>query len=85
MSASLMVIHDKEDRFVPYCEGAELANAWPEGRLMTTFGLGHHRILRDCDVVNAAVDFVSEASLACRPEQVAVAGKDARIQSKPMI
>ncbi len=61
MSASLMVIHDKGDRFVPYSEGAELAAAWPEGRLMTTFGLGHHRILRDRDVVNAAVDFVADA------------------------
>ncbi len=85
MSASLMVIHDKEDRFVPYREGTELANAWPEARLMSTFGLGHHRILRDRDVVNAAADFISEASLTCRPEQVAVVGKDDRVQSTPMI
>jgi pimeloyl-ACP methyl ester carboxylesterase len=63
MSARLMVIHDKDDRFVPYQEGVELAAAWPGSRLMTTYGLGHHRILRDRNVVGAAVDFVAAMSM----------------------
>ena len=60
LSMPMMVIHDSDDRFIPHSEGAELASAWPEGRLETTSGLGHHRILRDPEVVNSTVAFISE-------------------------
>ena len=36
-----------------------LAAAWPEGELLTTGGLGHHRLLRDPEVVRAVVDYVT--------------------------
>jgi pimeloyl-ACP methyl ester carboxylesterase len=61
LSTPMMVIHDSDDRFIPHSEGAELASAWPEGRLETTSGLGHHRILRDPEVVNSTVAFISES------------------------
>lgn len=64
MSTSLMVIHDAQDRFVPHQEGADLAAAWPEARLMTTMGLGHHRILRNPAVVASAVGFIAARSIA---------------------
>jgi pimeloyl-ACP methyl ester carboxylesterase len=60
MAMPLMVIHDSGDRFVPHSEGNELAEAWPDGRLLTTDGLGHHRILRDPEVVDSAVGFICE-------------------------
>ena len=60
MSCPLMVIHDFDDRFIPHSEGTELADTWPGGRLTTTTGLGHHRILRDPEVVESAVGFISE-------------------------
>jgi len=56
-----LVIHDAEDRFIPHSEGVELAEAWPEGRLITTAGLGHHRILRDPTVIDSVLSFVSES------------------------
>jgi pimeloyl-ACP methyl ester carboxylesterase len=56
--APLLVIHDRDDREVPYADGAEIAAAAPNGRLHSTSGLGHRRILRDPNVIQASVDFV---------------------------
>lgn len=53
----LLVIHDRDDREVPVAQGAQLAAAWPQGRLETTTGLGHRRILRDPAVIAQAVAF----------------------------
>lgn len=54
-----LVVHDRADKEVPYPVGAALAAAWPEGELLTTDGLGHHRLLRDPDVVRAVVEYVA--------------------------
>ncbi|MCB7135072.1 alpha/beta hydrolase [Cellulosimicrobium marinum] len=54
-----LVVHDRADKEVPYAVGAALAGAWPEGELLTTDGLGHHRLLRDPQVVRAVVDYVT--------------------------
>ena len=52
-----LIIHDRQDKEVPYAEGEGLAAAWPTAELITTDGLGHQRILRDDGVVRRAVDF----------------------------
>jgi pimeloyl-ACP methyl ester carboxylesterase len=62
MPMPLMVIHDSKDSFIPHSEGSELADAWPDGRLITTAGLGHHRILRDPTVIDSVLSFISESS-----------------------
>lgn len=54
-----LFIHDKGDRIVPYDDAQRLSARMPGSRLLATYGLGHHRILRDVPVVNAAVRFVS--------------------------
>ncbi len=59
MTAPLLVLHDPEDREVPYEEGAELARRWPGAELRPAGGLGHLRILRDAGCVAAAVGFVA--------------------------
>lgn len=61
MDVPLLVVHDRDDREIPWQEAQRLAEAWPHARLETTRGLGHRRILRDDHVVAAAVRFVSEA------------------------
>jgi pimeloyl-ACP methyl ester carboxylesterase len=53
-----LVVHDANDRFIPHGEAVELADAWADSRLSTTNGLGHHRILRDSDVIAQCVYFV---------------------------
>ena len=60
MAMPSLVVHDAEDRFIPHSEGVELADAWPDGRLITTEGLGHHRILRDPKVIDSVLSFISE-------------------------
>lgn len=52
-----LIIHDRQDKEVPYAEGASLADAWPTAELISTDGLGHQRILRAEAVIEAAVDF----------------------------
>ena len=54
-----MVIHDENDRDVPWQEGAALANAWPGAQFVRTSGLGHRRILRDPDVIARVTAFIT--------------------------
>ena len=59
VTTPLLIVHDREDDDTPWSDGAALARAWPDARLITTTGLGHRRILRDPSVVAAATDFVA--------------------------
>jgi pimeloyl-ACP methyl ester carboxylesterase len=59
MTAPLLLVHDRRDREVPWEAGARLAGAWPGAILHTTDGLGHHRILRDEQVIARAVRFIA--------------------------
>ncbi|MFC7404127.1 alpha/beta fold hydrolase [Georgenia alba] len=54
-----LVVHDRQDKEVPYTEGERLAAAWPGAELVTTEGLGHQRILRDEGVIHRVVDFAT--------------------------
>ena len=61
LMAETLVIHDRDDRELSAEEGEALARAMRYGTSRITRGLGHRRILRDREVVEAAVDFVNEA------------------------
>jgi pimeloyl-ACP methyl ester carboxylesterase len=54
----VLLLHDEQDAIVPFSEGRQIAAAWPAAELRPTRGLGHNRILRDADVVSAAVAFI---------------------------
>jgi len=58
-TAPLVVVHDRDDREVPYADGVAASALWPGARLVTTTGLGHQRILADADVVSTVTDFVT--------------------------
>lgn len=62
LDAKLLIIHDEDDDDVPIAEGRTLAARWPGATLVETAGLGHRRIVRDPQVVEAAVDFLSEVA-----------------------
>jgi pimeloyl-ACP methyl ester carboxylesterase len=49
-----LVIHDAVDRESPYGVAQGIAARWAGATLVTTQGLGHHRILIDPDVVAQA-------------------------------
>jgi pimeloyl-ACP methyl ester carboxylesterase len=55
----LLVIHDRADAEIPWQHGRVIAHAWRGAGLLMTDGLGHRRILRDPDVVAAAVAFLA--------------------------
>jgi pimeloyl-ACP methyl ester carboxylesterase len=62
LCAQALVIHDRDDRMVPWTQGARVANLWPGARLMSTDGLGHGRILCNDAVTRAAADFITGRS-----------------------
>jgi pimeloyl-ACP methyl ester carboxylesterase len=61
-SSPVLVVHDADDRVVPFSDGATIAKLAPEGRLVTTHGLGHNRILHAPEVVDAVVPFIAEGA-----------------------
>lgn len=64
----LLVVHDRDDRTVPFAEGAAIADTW-DGELHETNGLGHNGVLRDPAVVEKVADFVAEDGESHRPAQ----------------
>jgi pimeloyl-ACP methyl ester carboxylesterase len=58
MTVPLLVIHDRNDREVRWDDGAAIARAWPRAELLTTTGLGHHRIVSDQEVIARVVSFL---------------------------
>jgi pimeloyl-ACP methyl ester carboxylesterase len=60
----LLVVHDQDDREVPIACGEAIARAWPGSELLRTRGLGHQRILRDPNTLQAVVRFVAQKGQA---------------------
>jgi pimeloyl-ACP methyl ester carboxylesterase len=54
-----LFVHDTGDKEVPFAHTLRLSERMPGARLIRTYGLGHHRLLRDHAVVRAVVDFVN--------------------------
>lgn len=53
-----LVIHDEDDEDIPWQSGKQVADAWAGSSFMLTHTLGHRRILRDKETVQAVVDFI---------------------------
>lgn len=53
-----LVIHDLQDAEVAWDEGERYARYWPQARLMSTHGLGHHRIVSDDHVIASGLAFL---------------------------
>jgi pimeloyl-ACP methyl ester carboxylesterase len=63
LPATALVIHDLDDRLVPWEKGASFARGWPGARLLSTRGLGHRRILQDERVAALAAEFIAGRSV----------------------
>jgi pimeloyl-ACP methyl ester carboxylesterase len=61
MQVPLLVIHDRDDREVGWNDGAAITHAWPGAELVTTTGLGHHRIVSDPGVIRQVAAFLGRA------------------------
>ncbi len=53
-----LVVHDLDDREVPWEEGERYARYWSGARLLTTQGLGHHKVLDAPEVIDATLAFL---------------------------
>lgn len=51
-----LIIHDEEDRDVPFEYAKSMASLWPNASFMGTKGFGHK--LRDDSIVQAVIDFI---------------------------
>ncbi len=60
MEVPMLVYHDQDDKHVDLESARAIAEAAPHSTLVTTHGLGHHRILRDAGVIERVVDFVDD-------------------------
>jgi len=59
LTTPALIVHDRDDREVPWQQGKMIADAWPGALWLATSGLGHRRILRDAATVKAVVDFLA--------------------------
>ena len=57
-----LLIHDAQDDEVPLAHALEMERAWKNGRLVTTEGLGHRKLLRDPGVIQLCLDFFANRS-----------------------
>ena len=53
-----LIVHDLNDEDVPWEEGERYARHWHSSRLLTTQGLGHHRIVDAPEVIEASLGFL---------------------------
>jgi pimeloyl-ACP methyl ester carboxylesterase len=56
-----LIVHDRQDRTVPFADAEAIARAWPGARLLATAGLGHARVLADPAVTAAIAEFLTRA------------------------
>lgn len=59
-SLRLLLIHDDQDKDVPIEHAHALMKIFPSAQLLATSGLGHTRILKDDEVIAAAVAFIQK-------------------------
>jgi pimeloyl-ACP methyl ester carboxylesterase len=74
----MLIVHDVDDRDVPWEEGQALARAAANARFVGTRGLGHRQILRAPEVVEKVRRFIVETDSAIEPEvegALALAGR----------
>jgi hypothetical protein len=68
ISSKMLIVHDKDDRTIPYLDSKTLAGKTDHVALHTTQGLGHKRILRDKKVVDFITTYIYNGQIQ-RDEQ----------------
>lgn len=56
----MLIVHDRSDTIVPFSDAEDISQALPEAQTLFTTGLGHRAILRNRDVIQHIVQFVTE-------------------------
>jgi len=58
-----LIVHDYDDREVPYTEALSIANSSSHCQLLLTHGLGHRRILHDKEVIRQIIKFLENQNV----------------------
>jgi pimeloyl-ACP methyl ester carboxylesterase len=53
-----LLVHDDTDEEIPFSHGLSLAAALPAAQFKATHGLGHHRVVRNPEVIRRIVAFI---------------------------
>lgn len=73
--APVLIIHDEEDREIPYSDAEELKDAIVNSVVFQTRNLGHKRILRAPLVIDRIMDFAQPNGVEASLEQVSAVGR----------
>lgn len=57
----LLIVHDQDDKVVPFQAGVAIASKAPTAKLIATSGLGHRQILRNQQTIRQIIDFLDDA------------------------
>lgn len=58
IKAPLLIVHDRDDKTVPFWNGERIAGASNRAELLATDSLGHRGILTDANVISRVVGFI---------------------------
>lgn len=61
-----LIVHDVDDRDVGWEEGERYARYWPQARLLSTQGLGHHHVVSAPQIVLEGLRFLAGAEVGER-------------------
>lgn len=61
LRSSGLIIHDQDDREIPYTQALDLFQQWNGSQLLLTEGLGHRRILKDEETIANILQFIGES------------------------
>lgn len=59
LTHAALLLHDPEDREIPFVESKLLRNAWPHARLLEVHGAGHRRIIGHPDAIQVSIDHMT--------------------------
>lgn len=55
-----LLVHDENDQEIPFAHGLSIAAVLPAAQFKATHGLGHHRVVRNPEVIRRIVAFLAE-------------------------
>lgn len=63
LSQHILLLHDKEDRMIPYSDATRVASLNPKVKLHTTDGLGHYKLVGSSETLDQIRAFMREREM----------------------
>jgi pimeloyl-ACP methyl ester carboxylesterase len=64
LAMPILLIHDCDDREIPFEHGMKISQAIPQAQFLATTGLGHRRVLKDQSVIDLVAQFADQGRVA---------------------